>query len=125
MKRLITLMLSIWAFGLILIPQPVEAEMTALTDKQMEKRYLLSIWSLCLTAEVEIESNDLFDYEKEIQEKEAFRIENKDRDDAIRESLAIKGPQQVYRRNLEVDGNSIRVGREIHLNSRLVTYTTR
>ena len=61
MKKHIALMLSISAFGLILIIQPVRAEMTALTDKQMEKKYLLSIWSLCLTVDPEAEDDDLFD----------------------------------------------------------------
>jgi hypothetical protein len=61
MKKLVTLMLSISAFGLILITQPVRAEMTTLTDKQMEKKYLLSIWSLCLTVDPEAEDNDSFD----------------------------------------------------------------
>lgn len=68
MKKFIALFLSILAFDLILMPQLVEAEMTALTDKQMEKRYLLSIWSLRLMAYPEIESKtetesyDLFDH---------------------------------------------------------------
>ncbi len=62
MKKHIALMLSISAFGFILLPQSAEAEMSALTEDQMEG-YLLSTWNLPLTLKIDIdlesESDDL------------------------------------------------------------------
>ena len=68
MKKFIILMLSIWAFGFILLPQSAEAEMDSLTDEEMEEARVNN-WNLPLTLKIDIdlesESDDsLMDTEK-------------------------------------------------------------
>jgi hypothetical protein len=63
-KFIIILMAAIWAFGLILLPQSAETEMSALTDEEMEEARV-NIWNLSLTltvhVDLESERDDLFD----------------------------------------------------------------
>lgn len=133
MKRLVFHILAILVFGLTLFLPSGEAEMNSLTDEEMGA-LLLNMWNFSLSIRLAPQINAVKkgDLSDEAEEKEALRIENNalriedsGRDDAIRERLATEGPEQVYRTNLDVEGNSIRVGKEIHLNSRKVTYTSR
>jgi hypothetical protein len=75
MKKFIILMLSILAFGLILLPQSAEAEMSALTEDQMEG-YLLNTWNFPLTLKVDIdlesESDDLLPDAEELKLRTHF-----------------------------------------------------
>ena len=68
MKKFIILMLSIWAFGFILLPQSAEAEMDSLTDEEMEEaRVNNSNLPLTLKIDIELESesdDSLMDTEK-------------------------------------------------------------
>jgi hypothetical protein len=129
--------IAIFAFGLTPFLPSGEAEMSSLTDEEMEAR-LLGIWDISLSIKLSQEINAVQkgDLSDETEENEALRIETeykdlriekKARDDAIRKSLAIKGPPQVYRRIIQHQGDSGESYwvREVHQNSREVIYTPR
>jgi len=75
MKKFIILMLSIWAFGFILLPQSAEAEMDSLTDEEMEEARVNNS-NLPLTLKVgidlESESDDLLTDAEELKLKTHF-----------------------------------------------------